>query len=148
MLKLATLDDYPAAEELIVNFFTAGNFPYGDIDLTKIRVLFEQAVSSPDAVAILWIEDDKPQGLIVGQCTEVIFNTNRVATEMVWWVEPAYRKGAAGKDLLGAFEYWAGLKNCRFIQMVGLQNEYTPLLARYYKQKGYTVAENSYVKEL
>jgi RimJ/RimL family protein N-acetyltransferase len=150
MLKLASLDDYDRVEELILKFFRAGNFTYGEIELDKIRALFHNAADSfnPDSIAILWIEDGEAQGLIVGYCTEVIFNRNRVATELAWWVEPAYRKGEAGTSLLGAFEHWAGLRNCKFVQMIGLQNEYAPVLDRYYKQKGYSPAENSYVKEI
>lgn len=149
-LKLATLDDYDRVEALICNFYGSQNLPYGEIQLDKIRALFDNTIDSlnPDTVMILWIDDNEPQGLIAGQCTEVVFNSNRVATELAWWVEPEYRKGKAGAELLRSFEYWAKLRDCKFVQMIGLHNEYSKVLGRYYTQQGYGPAESSYVKEL
>lgn len=135
---------------LAMNFFHAAELPYGQPSETKARRIIQNCidVSQPDSVLIGYYEDGELQGVIAGHVTEILFNEDRVATEFMWWIEPRYRKGEAASSLIGAFEYWADFRNCKFVQMAGLQNGYSKALGRYYSKRGYTNAENTYVKEI
>ena len=150
MLRMATPEDTERVLELSMNFFEAAKLPYGEVNEAKARNVIEHCRSplEPTSVLILWEEQGKVQGLLAGQLTETLLNTDKVATELIWWVEPEYRKGEAGKALLGAFEYWAEWNNCRYVQMIGLQNEYSKTLDRYYRKEGFHIAETTYIKEL
>lgn len=148
MLRFARPDDQERLIKLASNFHETLDGSYGPIVEDKAIELIEYC-SNPtikDSVLICWEEDENLQGLIAGQATEVLFNRDKVATELIWWVEPAYRKGEAASQLLGAFNYWAEFVGCRYVQMVGLQNDYSKALDRYYKREGFRIAETTYVR--
>lgn len=150
MLRLATLEDEDQILTLLKNFFNSTIYSSGFMDEDKVRVLIK-ACTDPlikENVVLVWEDKGKVVGLIAGQWTELIFNEDKVATELVWWVEPEYRKTEAAHQLLGAFEYWADWCGCKSIQMYSLSNEYSNVLERFYKKQGYKLAETSYVKDL
>lgn len=147
-IVLPTLSDEDRVLQLAMNFFHAANLPYGEPSEAKARAIIQNCidVTKPECVLIGYVEDGDLQGVLAGQVTEVLFNEDRVATELIWWVEPAYRKSEASTKLLEAFEYWAEFRGCKYVQMVGLQNDYAKVLGRYYNRKGYINAENTFVK--
>ena len=136
--------------QLAMNFFRAAQLPYGEVSELKARSIIQNCCdkSSVDTVVIGWEDQGSLKGIIAGQVTEVLFNENRVATELIWWVEPAYRKTEVSSALLGAFEYWGEFRGCKYIQMAGLQNDYSKVLDRYYRKNKYVNSENTYVKEI
>lgn len=150
MLKLATPADEDVLFSLIANFFNGTQYSSELFDETKIRHLIRYCsdLSKPESTLIVWVDNDEVVGLIAGQITEHVFNSNRVATELAWWVEPRFRKTEAAHQLLGAFEYWAEMNRCTRVQMLSLQNDYSKALERFYKRQGYVPAETSYVKEI
>lgn len=150
MLRLALESDEDRVLQLAMNFFHAANLPYGGVSEDKARTTIQNCTSHliKESVLICWEEDGELQGCLAGQLTEVMFNYNLVATEFMWWIEPAYRKGEAASKMLGAFEYWAEFNGCKYVQMAGIQNDYSKALERYYKRNGYVNAENTYVKEI
>ena len=110
-----------------------GSFLKGDLDRTCIVAFFK----------------DRPIGMIAGVLTESIFSEDKVASEMVWWIDPNHRrKSRAAFELLSAFEHWAKLKKASFVQMqclVGLSEE---TVGHIYQRLGYNSTEIAYIKEL
>ena len=150
MLRMATPADEDRIFDLLVNFYNNTEYKTEAMDEGKVRNLIRMC-SDPtirDSVVILWDKDGIVSGLIAGQWTEVRFNNSRVATEIVWWVEPYARKTEAANRLLGAFEAWAEHENCQRVQMYALNNNYASVLHRYYYKEGYKLAELSYVRDL
>lgn len=151
MLKIPTFQDESRLIELCLSFYQASPYASTPLQPEKIRHTIQACLNPelPDCIIIGWEAEEEVQGLIAGQCTEVVFSNEKVATETLFWVDPCHRKGEGASELLGAFEYWAKeVRGCTKAQMFGLQNEYLPVLSRYYTRKGYRPAEVSFVKEL
>ena len=86
--------------------------------------------------------DGKAVGVLAAIAEQNIFNRDYVAAELMWWVDPAHRKGKAAEKLRQAYEYWAkhiGCKTCALVDLLGN-------LDNYYKRKGYERREASYLK--
>lgn len=150
MLRMARLEDEDRIFELLTHFHQNTQYAGESMEESKVRPLIRTCMDPhvSTSTVILWEQDGQVVGLIAGQCTEVVFSSQKVATELVWWVEPEYRKTEASTRLLEAFEAWAAWSDCRQVQMYSLNNEYATVLSRYYSKQGYRLAELSYVKEL
>ena len=73
-----------------------------------------------------------------------LYSKDRVALEILWWVEPDARKTGLGKELLEAFEYWAkNIAQCSIIAVSSLDDE---SLDKFYNKKGYKLTEKTYMK--
>jgi GNAT superfamily N-acetyltransferase len=149
-LKLATEDDIPAVVMMLVAFHEQS--PYKDIKLNMSRVfdLVTRVVVSDQTknTIILKVIDDLPVGMVVGQVAEFPLTGGLIASELAWWVSPDHRKGTVATELLEAYEYWAKLLGCKFIQAVALTNEYEKVLSRFYNKRGYRSYETCFMKEL
>jgi GNAT superfamily N-acetyltransferase len=66
------------------------------------------------------------------------------ATEMIWWVEPNYRKSGAGIRLLRAAERWAKDQGAVALQMIAP----TPEVGQIYAATGFEQIETLYQKAL
>ena len=150
MLRLATREDEDRIFELLKHFFSQTEYAKEDLDEEKVKGLIQTCIDPRvvENVVLLWDVEGKVQGLVAGQWTEMVFNRERVATELVWWVEPEYRKTEASAKLLSAFEAWADWNGCARVQMYALNNDYATILHRYYQRWGYRLAELSYVKDI
>lgn len=125
--------------------------PYRDyvvFSQDKTRETIKALITNPNGLVLLLVSDDhinKPVGMLLAVSTELLFSSDRMSTEIAWWVDPEYR----GKDsiqLLDAYEYWARVKkNCKIIQMVCLEGFD---LSKLYERRGYKRAETMYMKEL
>lgn len=67
------------------------------------------------------------------------------AEEIAWWVEPQSR-GDLGPALLDTAEDWARGVDCAFIKMIAPVGD--PVVARYYKRRGYLEVETAFAKRL
>jgi GNAT superfamily N-acetyltransferase len=67
------------------------------------------------------------------------------ADEIAWWVEPVYRSGTLGPQLLSWSEDWARRKSLRVIKMVAPAGSRVGV---FYKRAGYVALETSFVKVL
>ncbi len=84
-------------------------------------------------------------GLIAAFPMEEPISRQTQLDELVWWVEPAYRRGSVGPRLLRALETWArqkGIKLCKMIAPVDTT------VGRFYERQGYVAIETSYIKRL
>lgn len=105
--------------------------------------------SHKQSIVILSMAGADPVGMISGLASETFFNREKVATELVWWLDPEYRVGSRGQDLEDAFVYWAkNIAGCSRVAMVALEDKYSAILGRHYTRQGYRKTENTYVKDL
>ncbi len=148
----ATLADIPKMVEFGEEFWTQtsyykqGNVPYdadntenlvgGMIDLGGIVLLAEN--EEGDVVAVL-----------VMLVTPMLFNpAHTVASEMVYYVSPEYRKGGLGIRMLKKAEQVAKAKGVKYISMVLLASVEPERPAAVYNRLGYHQTEATYSKEL
>lgn len=92
------------------------------------------------------------QGDLVGAVGGIVHqdaNTDaRMATELFWYVFPAYRSTGAGLLLLSEFEVWARLRGAQYCCMVALSAVMPVEVGAIYQKAGYNPLETYYVKAL
>lgn len=148
-LKIADGDDILELKRMALNF--KAHSPYRDfpVDEDKIQEFLGKLIDAgpKNAVILMAIVDDKPVGMLVGLAAEFIFSRDRYASEIAWWVDPAFR-GSAGKELQEAFAYWAKKVGCKYLSMALLENEDTTKMKKIYKKLGLVPAEQAWIKEI
>lgn len=84
------------------------------------------------------------EGILGGVLSPIYFGGGVVAQELFWFAD------RGGRELIKAFEQWAGAKGADGVLMVNLAvNERTDaLMCRMYERMGYGLRERHYWKEL
>lgn len=125
-------------------FFKAS--PYKDLGIEekKVNALIDSFLMSDknDKIILLWLVDAQPVGILAAMAEQNLFNTQRFAGELIWWIDPPHRRSKAAEEMRKAFEYWAKLVGCQSASLVDLMGN----LKRYYTRKGYTAGETVYLK--
>jgi N-acetylglutamate synthase-like GNAT family acetyltransferase len=100
-------------------------------------------------IVILAQEGEKIIGIIGGMLSPSIFDENEIIIqEAMWYVEPEYRKGTLGTDLLLLFEEIAKELGINHIVMVCMGNLNFEILNRFYVKNGYKLLENQFIKTI
>jgi len=150
MLKIATWDDYQNIIAMISRF--ASDSPYHDVyvDTGKLTNTVRGILEGDRAksIILLYIVDDRIVGMLAATTSELVINYDKIAHELMWWVEPEYRGGRAGIELLKAFEFWAKKIGCTKIQMSLVETEDAPKVQRIYTKFGYTPVERAFLKDI
>lgn len=123
--------------------------PYQGIPINekKFRNVIEHIMGNDLCLVLLLVTDrDEPVGMIAGHINEMIFSTDRMASEVVWWVDPEYRGTRHSIKLLDGFEYWAYKSGCSFVQMSALGGS-DDTVGKLYRKRKYINTEQAYVKE-
>lgn len=150
MLKLAQPYHIPEIRDFCRKFFSESpyhDFPY---DEKKVDETIDKIVNAygKGHVVIVYEKYGKAVGCIAGTVVDFLLNHGKIATEIMWWVEPEYRKSRAGIELLNAFESWATYSKCELVQMISLNTEIGKALGGLYRRRGYVETEQAYMKRL
>lgn len=141
MLRIANYDDLPQLKRMALSFFQAS--PYNDlgVDDTRVEELVHVFMQSPRSEKIVFVEDDNGlHAMLAGVKETNLFNNKRMAGELVWWIDPEYRKSGLADQMRKAYEYWAN--DCQFCTLVDVMGN----LDTYYQRKGYVRRETTYMK--
>ena len=109
MIRPATHADTPRILEFGEQFHLYGGFAARGLRFDPESLAqFCAGLSSSDVAVLLVAEKD---GAVIGTVAGVISpwfldNSQTVAMETWWWVDPKHRGGTAGVRLLEAFEQW------------------------------------------
>lgn len=153
-LQLATTEEFHIVKKMALAFLKES--PYKDLpkDESKVdNIIFSFLLDgyNKEKVCILcYSSEDEPIGIIAGYTNEAIFTSEKVASEVMWWVDPRFRgRSKAGIELLQAFEHWAGMVGSSFIQMQSLASlDDSGAIDKIYKRMGYEPKEISYLKRV
>lgn len=133
---------------MVSKFLATTTYKSLPLDLEKIAVgtkeLIEAGVDT--SVLILSMDGEEAVGLLGIKAFVLPVNDLKIAQEILWWVEPEYRKSRRGLELYMAGEYWAKKVGCSLMQMVS--QETFPEVEVFYERKGYRKAEQAWIKEL
>lgn len=149
-LKIATEEDFITIADMTRKFYEHTPY-YGvvDYDESKIADVVLGLFGNPtERIAILALDDNgQPVGMLCGQVGETLFNRNRVALELGWWMDPDHRASRLSIELIEAFEYWAKtIANCTYVQLSTVETRQAERIGRFYKRKGYDLYERGYLK--
>ncbi len=110
-----------------------------------ISILIDACMTAPNRLMLVMDVDGVARGFLAAEAGPHPFAGVTIATELAWWVEPAYR-GAAALGMLGAYEEWARGAGCAAIHLAGLGGD--PAVSTVYRRRGYRPAETHFLKIL
>lgn len=150
ILRLATMDDFVEVMEMSLEFLKESSFKNSLLDESKVSDVIIDFLANPEKTVVLAVDPrNETIGMIAGCVLEQMFNRERTAFEVIWWVKPGNRGAKTSMELFSAFEFWAKKMKCRYVQFGAAQGtEYSTKVARLYARKGYTPTEAHFLKEL
>jgi len=144
-IATATNDDLHQLQEMgiiFANLYGAGLMKFDPLVFTKkMREFMSQGIGT----VLCYHENFELRGAIAGVIYENVFDGERCASELFWYVWPGAQKGA-GNALLEAFEEWAKDRKCTRVTMAFMLHNMPERLGPYYEKHGYTAFETHYVK--
>jgi GNAT superfamily N-acetyltransferase len=150
-IAIATWDDFPDICQMMRLFGDTYYKDYFTIDDFRISESVTEYLNSlpSERIILLARKDNQNVGLIGGVCTTPPISSDRVAFEMAWWMEPEYRNSRLSLKLLDAYEYWSKhVAKADSIQVCSVVSDHWDTLDKFYKKKGFSHIERSYVRTL
>lgn len=150
MIRQGQHNDTPRAIELLRDSRVAAGFDGQDgfafpFVPSYAERLFLTHLDMMNACCLVNDVDGVAQGLLLAIAYEHKFGPVWIASETIWWIDPAHR-GRAAIAMLNAYEAWAAAKGCKFVGMAGMGGD--PDVAKLYLRRGYRVAEKHFLKRL
>src|SRR5262249_54830370 len=106
-----------------------------------------EMIESPEGVVFV-ADIGRPVGCLMGRTHEWIFSREKVAAELLSWVDPEYRGTTIACDLQQTFNEWAVSLGADILQMSMAVTDQAPLIDRYYRRQGFKHTESHYLKRL
>lgn len=130
----------------------AEHSPYAHlgVDEEKTYETVNAFLSAPkeERIIILAIVDDKPVGMLAGMISELLINRMKIASEVMWWMDPEYRGSRVSLELLDAYEFWATKCGANVIQLSTVETEQAERIGKLYNRRGYKLTERGYIKDI
>lgn len=148
MIRKATQEDVPRIVDMVGHFMSArvGDTTYGEVLTFKPAKVAKLAAAVIEKGLLLVAEvDNQVVGMLAGFPLEDVVSGAPIFDELVWWVEPAHRRGSVGPRLLAAAEKWARQKGLSLFKMVAPAGSG---VGDFYLAMGFEAVEASYVKRL
>lgn len=144
-IRHATDADVPALLAMAQAFVAQTKY-HGLITLSleHLETLTRNVLAAPGGQVWIAQKDETPIGMLAMGLFEHPMSGERVASEVVWWVDPAYRGSSVGRRLLRAAETWATEQHAALLQMVAPDAR----VGRFYEALGYVSVETAYQRRL
>lgn len=143
LIRLASDDDRPQMLRMARDFVSASG-----LDLPFHAAYVSQSlaaqISAPDRLALVLDLDGVVQGMLCAAHAQSPLAPVRVATELVFWVDPIAR-GPWAKEMIARYETWARSECCQMISLATIGDRGADLL---YRRAGYQPAERHFMKAL
>lgn len=146
MIRFATEEDIPVLLRMIKEFYNQTPYSSLEYDGEKTLTLISNLIASSKEEVIVLVLVNKSGnviGTLIATVTEPLCSAEKLATELVWWVDEGYR-GRESIELLEAYEYWQKKIGCAGVSMASIQGGSD--LDKFYKRRGYSVSELTYFK--
>ena len=143
-IREATEDDVLDCLILFKQFHKESKVPYS-WDAKKTQQVFIETLPLPNFTTLVAERDNEIIGFICAMFSEPFFSSEKVSTEVAWYVNKDSRGSTAAFKLLKAYEEWATSQGVKYVGMTYLEN--VTDLSEVYEKKGYSKAETHYMKE-
>jgi GNAT superfamily N-acetyltransferase len=145
MIREATEHDVPSIVEMAVQFWAHTSFEE-PADADHIRVMVVHCLN--DGIIKVY-DNDGPKGFIAGIMGPLLGSPLAFqAVEVGFWLNPEYRKGRCGEQLLNAFEQQAIDHGCQYVTLVSMVSSSPEVAEAIYLSKGYKKTETSFTKRI
>ncbi|MBZ5760284.1 GNAT family N-acetyltransferase [Rhizobium sp. VS19-DR104.2] len=125
-------------------FHAVSGLPF-QFSAANADALFRASLIDEDRLCLVFAPEAIAHGVLVAHAAAHPFAPIKVASELMWWVDPEHR-GLAATKMLNAYEAWARGRRCQFAGMVGLGAD--PSTSRLYDRRGYAPVERHFMKSL
>ena len=148
MIRRATYDDIPKLLEFGHQFVSLSPFAVVTVAHDEsIDATLKAMMASQDAE--VFVVESKGQVIGTGAVAlaSLYFNVHiKVAHEVFWWIDPAYRHGSHGIRLLNTMEEWAAHHYAAVFVVSALATN--PHVNEMYARLGYIPNETNHIKVL
>ena len=114
-----------------------GKYGFLPYDREKLAALAQRLHGSADGILIVAAEDNRLIGMIVGYVEEYYFCRQKLARDLLVWVEESERGGKAGTILINAFEEWAKSRGAVEICLCDTNGGDSERIGKLYRHIGY-----------
>ena len=148
-VRLGTISDIPLLLRYIEKFHGMSPFRSLSFDPKKTEVFLKSVIEGHlvDFVCLIALSDEEPIGFLVGAANQPVFSSERIATELGWFIDKESRGSRASMLIYAAYEDWARRVGCSGIQSAYIPGV-SPELDKFYNKRGYVHVESSYFKDL
>ncbi len=145
MIRVATKEDISTILDLCEEFWKHTLYEEKfDRDHTELMVnmAFEHGL-------LVVLDIDGVIGFIAGIKSFLMASKEALTgTELAWWVNPEYRKGRKGIDLMLFIERLAKDQGIKYWNMISMESSHPEVANKIYEHLGYSKSETSYTKVL
>jgi len=145
MIRKAVESDFEPILDLCEEFWKHTQFsePFErDHTIKFVEMAYEHGL-----LAVL--ELDGINGFVAGIKSYLLGSTQALTgTELAWWVNPEYRKGRRGIELMRFIEKLAKNEGIKYWNMASMQSSSPETANRIYTRLGYKLSESLYTKEI
>jgi len=117
-------------------------------DHTKVFNSLANAITREEFLILVLEYDDEIVGMFIGFIAECFFSLKTQSCELSWYVTPDHRGTKAAFEMVDIYEQWARDGGATMANLINLDILNADKVAKFYRRKGYTLAENTFVKEL
>ena len=136
--------DIIAMEELAKKMHEEGAFRDLNYESRKVLAIGKQLLTNEDYFSVLCENDDKIIGLMVCFITEFYFGTDKIAQDMVLYVDKTRRGGLGAVRMITRYVEWATAKGCKEIQLGQTVGIYPAIVDKLYTRAGFTLIGQLY----
>jgi predicted N-acetyltransferase YhbS len=146
MIRHATKDDYPAIEKHAEAFWVHAPF---DVPYKKGSAIFYMDIALDQGLLLVAEIDDQIVGFAAGALSPLMGNNDYLnGSELAWWIEPEYRGGRLGIQLMKGLENAAREAGCTFWNMIYMESCMPEAIEGMYQKMSYQRKETTYGKRL
>lgn len=119
-----------------------------DIDTTKISNSLQELIESPYGFVKVICYNEMIVGSLISVASEMLFNSNLIAQELMFWIEPDHRNGKTSVKIIKEYVGWAEDIGCSLVRLSTVDKSTGSKAGLLFKRQGFSCAEESYVKVL
>jgi GNAT superfamily N-acetyltransferase len=127
--------------------FTNSSYSTLTLDKARARENLEKFVieGGTEYLCLLSLAEEKPVGIIAAYAFTPLFSTQKVAVEVLWYLQEEHRKSRRGREMMEAYEYWAKMGGCKTVQYGFLESSPKGMV-KMYERYGCVKTETVYSK--
>lgn len=146
--RFASLDDVPKIVEILAAMHHESRYAAWPLEPEKLRGLVQGLIGYKDGACIVVEEAGELVGVLLGLVMEFFFSRQRVASELVHYMRPAFRGSLAETQLAQWFIEWAEATDAVEIQSGGWVGVPELEAEAFYSGLGFTSSCRSFAKEI
>jgi GNAT superfamily N-acetyltransferase len=149
LVRPAACEDVDAIVAMGARMHAGSAYSFLPYDSAKVRRCVLDHIAHPESLcALVAVEGGVPVGMMGGYISDYFFCDEKIACDMVIYVEPGRRGTLAAVRLIGAFREWAAARGAREICLGISTGRDTERTGRFYERLGLRAVGGVYKQRL